>query len=120
MTTASKPRSGFFSSASSAVAYGRRCHGTDRDLSMSKNSATICPPRGSMSVRDRVSCQPRDDSGSWLSSVETRLARINETATATGDDPEPDTLLLRLHTETACRRSGALALRPDDLDPDQC
>jgi integrase/recombinase XerC len=31
-----------------------------------------------------------------------------------------DTLLLRLHTETACRRGGALALRPQDLDPDQC
>jgi integrase len=28
--------------------------------------------------------------------------------------------LLRLHTETACRRGGALALRPRDLDPDQC
>ena len=28
--------------------------------------------------------------------------------------------LLRLHTETACRRGGALALRPADLDPDQC
>ena len=28
--------------------------------------------------------------------------------------------MLRLHTETACRRAGALALRPDDLDPDQC
>jgi hypothetical protein len=39
---------------------------------------------------------------------------------ATGDDPELDTLLLRLHTETACRRGGALALRPDDLDPEQC
>jgi len=50
---------------------------------------------------------------------DTRLAEINETAAATGDDPELDTLLLRLHTETACRRGGALALRPDDLDPDQ-
>ncbi len=29
-------------------------------------------------------------------------------------------LLLRLHTETACRRGGALALRPIDFDPDQC
>ena len=29
-------------------------------------------------------------------------------------------LLLRLHTETACRRGGALALRPADLDADQC
>ena len=27
---------------------------------------------------------------------------------------------MRLHTETACRRGGALALRPADLDPDQC
>ena len=50
----------------------------------------------------------------------TRLAEINQTAATTGDDPELDTLLLRLRTETACRRGGALALRPDDLDPDQC
>jgi integrase len=27
---------------------------------------------------------------------------------------------LRLHTETACRRGGALALRPQDLDREQC
>jgi integrase/recombinase XerC len=33
---------------------------------------------------------------------DTRLAEINETAASTGDDPELDTLLLRLHTETAC------------------
>ena len=51
---------------------------------------------------------------------DTRLAEINQVAAATGDDPELDTLLLRLHTETACRRGGALALRPADLDPDQC
>jgi integrase len=49
-----------------------------------------------------------------------RLAEINHAAAATGDDPELDTLLLRLHTETACRRGGALALRPQDLDPEQC
>jgi integrase/recombinase XerC len=36
-----------------------------------------------------------------------RLAEINEVAAATGDDPELDTLILRLHTETACRRGGA-------------
>jgi integrase/recombinase XerC len=52
--------------------------------------------------------------------TDTRLAEINEAAATTGDDPELDTLLLRLHTETACRRGGALALRPADLDPDQC
>jgi len=51
---------------------------------------------------------------------DTRLAEINQIAATTGDDPELDTLLLRLHTETACRRGGALALRPADLDPDQC
>jgi integrase len=49
-----------------------------------------------------------------------RLAEINEAAATTGNDPELDTLILRLHTETACRRGGALALRPDDLDPEQC
>jgi integrase/recombinase XerC len=51
---------------------------------------------------------------------DTRLAEINQAAATTGNDPELDTLILRLHTETACRRGGALALRPDDLDPDQC
>jgi hypothetical protein len=49
-----------------------------------------------------------------------RLAEINEVAATTGDDPALDALLLRLHIETACRRGGALALRPIDLDPAQC
>ena len=51
---------------------------------------------------------------------DTRLAEINHVAATTGNDPALDALLLRLHTETACRRGGALALRPGDLDPDQC
>ncbi|MEW2507918.1 site-specific integrase [Amycolatopsis sp. NPDC047767] len=50
----------------------------------------------------------------------TELSLINRTAATTGNDPELDTLLLRLHTETACRRGGALALRPKDVDPDLC
>jgi integrase/recombinase XerC len=49
-----------------------------------------------------------------------RLAEICQAAADGGDDPGLDTLLLRLHTETACRRGGALALRPDDLDSGQC
>ncbi|GIJ35062.1 tyrosine-type recombinase/integrase [Micromonospora sediminimaris] len=49
-----------------------------------------------------------------------RLAEINKAAASTGDDPALDSLLIRLHTETACRRGGALALRPRDLDTDQC
>lgn len=51
---------------------------------------------------------------------EARLAEINRVAAATGNDPALDALLLRLHTETACRRGGALALRPVDLDTAQC
>jgi integrase/recombinase XerC len=52
--------------------------------------------------------------------ADTRLAEINQVAATTGDDPELDALILRLHTETAGRRGGALALRPLDLDPEQC
>jgi site-specific recombinase XerD len=49
-----------------------------------------------------------------------RLAEINKVAATTGDDPELEALILRLHTETACRRGGALAIRPQDLDAEQC
>ena len=49
-----------------------------------------------------------------------RLAEIIHVAATTGNDPVLDSLLLRLHTETACRRGGALALRPQDLDTAQC
>lgn len=51
---------------------------------------------------------------------DTALAEINHIAATTGNDPTLDTLLLRLHTETACRRGGALALQPRDLDPHHC
>jgi hypothetical protein len=50
----------------------------------------------------------------------TRLAEINEAAATTGDDPELDTLLLRLHTETGCRRARCAGPAPQDLDQDQC
>ena len=39
---------------------------------------------------------------------DTRLAEVNEIAATTGDDPELDTLILRLHTEPA----GAVARWP--------
>jgi hypothetical protein len=39
-----------------------------------------------------------------------RLAEINHAAATTGDDPELDTLLLRLHTETACFSWGQFGL----------
>jgi hypothetical protein len=41
-----------------------------------------------------------------------RLAEICQAAADGGDDPELDTLLLRLHTGTACRRGGAPAAVP--------
>jgi integrase len=49
-----------------------------------------------------------------------RLEEILRVAASTGDDPALDALLLRLHVETACRRGGALALTPEDLDPEHC
>jgi hypothetical protein len=48
------------------------------------------------------------------------MSEINFYAGTTGDDPELDTLRIRLHTESACRTGGALALRPRDLNRDQC
>ena len=68
----------------------------------------------------RKVAKPRRLSSTRRAVPETRLAEVNQVAATTGDDLELDTLLLRLHIETACRRGGALALRPADLDPDQC
>ncbi|GAA2339156.1 site-specific integrase [Dactylosporangium salmoneum] len=47
------------------------------------------------------------------------LTAINHVARTTGNDAILDALLLRLHTETACRRGGALGLRLQDLDADR-
>ncbi|MGY5311774.1 tyrosine-type recombinase/integrase [Nocardia gipuzkoensis] len=49
-----------------------------------------------------------------------QLGEICTVAATTGNDPDLDALILRLHIETACRRGGALALRPHDLDLVQC
>ncbi|MEV6644284.1 tyrosine-type recombinase/integrase [Amycolatopsis sp. NPDC051371] len=49
-----------------------------------------------------------------------QLMEINEVAATTGTDPALDTLLIRLHTETACRRGGALAIRPCDVNTELC
>jgi len=65
--------------------------------------------------------KPRRRPSSRHALPEQRLAEINRVAATTGNDPELDSLLLPFHTETACRRGGALALRtPQDLDPQQC
>jgi integrase len=48
------------------------------------------------------------------------LEQINAAARVSGNDAVLDALILRLHTETACRRGGALGIRLEDLDPDRC
>jgi integrase/recombinase XerC len=46
----------------------------------------------------RKVAKPRRLASTRRAMPDTRLAEINETATATGDDPQLDTLLLRLHS----------------------
>jgi integrase len=48
------------------------------------------------------------------------LTEINQVVAAGGRDPILNTLLIRLHIETACRRGGALMLRLSDLDTRYC
>jgi site-specific recombinase XerD len=48
------------------------------------------------------------------------LTAINDAVAASGNDTTLDTLLVRLHTETACRRGAAIRLRQDDLEPRWC
>ncbi len=48
------------------------------------------------------------------------LAKITRIASNTGDDPDLDVLLLRLHREAACTRGEALGLHPADLDVQRC
>ncbi|MEU5845303.1 hypothetical protein [Saccharopolyspora shandongensis] len=79
----------------------------DRIITPANNPATkVAKPRRLPSTRCAL--------------ADTRLAEINQVAATTGNDPALDTLILRLHTETACRRGGALTLRPQNLDPTQC
>ncbi|MFE3544300.1 tyrosine-type recombinase/integrase [Nocardia sp. NPDC059177] len=49
-----------------------------------------------------------------------QLTEICRVAATTGNDPDLDSLILRLHLETVCRRAGALSLRPHDLDISRC
>ncbi|MEU6190216.1 site-specific integrase [Nocardia sp. NPDC047038] len=62
--------------------------------------------------------KPRRQRSSRRALSARQLTQINHVAATTGDDPDLDTLLLRLHLETACRTGSALRLRPEDIDPD--
>ncbi|WP_191094035.1 tyrosine-type recombinase/integrase [Nocardia colli] len=50
----------------------------------------------------------------------TELEQIDTVERSSGNYPVLDALLLRLHTETACRRGGALGLRVCDWDSEEC
>ncbi|GAA1834903.1 hypothetical protein GCM10009682_61450 [Luedemannella flava] len=64
--------------------------------------------------------KPRRQASTRWALPNARLAEINQVAATTGNDPQLDLLLLRFHTETACRRGGALNLGRTDLDELQC
>lgn len=64
--------------------------------------------------------KPRRNASTRRALANTQLAELNDVVASTGDDPELDSLICRLHEESACRRGGALALRPRDLDRAQC
>ncbi|RKR86649.1 site-specific recombinase XerD [Micromonospora pisi] len=64
--------------------------------------------------------KPRRQASNRHALADKRLTEITEIAATTGNDPALDSLLLRFHTETACRRGGALNLRRCDLDERQC
>ncbi|GGM64883.1 tyrosine-type recombinase/integrase [Dactylosporangium sucinum] len=64
--------------------------------------------------------KPRRLASTRRALCDTQLAELVATAGMTGNDPQLDSLLLRLHTETACRPGGALVLRPIGLDRTQC
>jgi integrase/recombinase XerC len=81
--------------------------------------ASVVPRRKAGNPARKVA-KPRRLPSTRRAVPDARLAEINRGAAAGGDDPELDTLILRLHTETACRRGGAPALRPQDLDAEQC
>jgi outer membrane murein-binding lipoprotein Lpp len=49
-----------------------------------------------------------------------KLVAINTVAATTGNDTPLGTLILQLHTETACRCAAALYLTPADVDAQWC
>ena len=51
--------------------------------------------------------KPRRQASTQRALPDARLAEINQVAATTGNGPALDTLLLRLHTETTCRRALA-------------
>ncbi len=76
-------------------------------ISAARNPATrITKPRGLPSPRHALTRE--------------QVIAVGQVASTTGNDPELDALIVRLHIETACRRGGILRLDTTDLEPEQC
>ncbi|GGN90676.1 hypothetical protein GCM10011610_49970 [Nocardia rhizosphaerihabitans] len=71
-------------------------------------------------VRARLSAGTARTYGTHFDLLESRWPDRSLTEPTRHELEELDALILRFHLETACRRGGALALRPQDLDRDQC
>ncbi|MDI5979849.1 tyrosine-type recombinase/integrase [Amycolatopsis magusensis] len=63
--------------------------------------------------------KPRRNPSTRRALASDRISELNDIVAGTGNDPELDALICRLHEESACRRGGALALRRRDLDQTQ-
>jgi site-specific recombinase XerD len=93
--------------ATRAMRYLCRLAAADGLLNPARNPATSAPlPRRLPTTRHGLS--------------PAQIGDIIDTVATSGLDPGLDTLLLRLHLETACRRGGALALQLRDLDATYC
>jgi integrase/recombinase XerC len=64
--------------------------------------------------------KPRRPTSQRIALPDERLGELVAAAATGGRDPELDALIVRFHIETACRRGGLLAVRPMDLDAQQC
>ena len=71
----------------------------DRFLSEAENPAARVP-------------KPRRLPSARMALPDGRLAELSAVAGSTGDDPALDSLIIRLHTETACRRGGGAGTHP--------
>jgi integrase/recombinase XerC len=63
--------------------------------------------------------KPRRLPSARMALPDSRLSEIAAVAASHRQRPNPDSLIIRLHMETACRRGGALSLTPAGLDPEQ-
>ncbi|WP_222932739.1 tyrosine-type recombinase/integrase [Nocardia yunnanensis] len=80
---------------------------SDRIIRPSENPATdAAKPRKLPSTRHALTFE--------------QVREIGKIASTTGNDQELDSLIVRLHVETACRKGGVLALTVDDLNVDEC